>query len=160
MDIHLLGAIASIISLVISFGLVFWSVIKQGKISFFNLYMLVMVSIQVILIGWGLWSGKNVIAMIGGMCFISMILFWLVMYLNEKQLDLFKSQTEINKSQMKQIKEINQDMGQLTNLFGEYIEAVRELMRVESIKIDIKTEQLEDELKKLQKKIDKKKFTK
>ena len=159
-NFHLLGSIASIISLATSLGIVFWGVIKKRKISFFNFYMLAMVLIQAILIGLGLWSGKNMMTMIAGMFFMFAILFWLVLYLNERQLDLFKSQTEINKSEGEMINEINQDLRQLANLCGECAEIIKELMRVQSIEIDMKTKRLEDELKKLQKKIGKKKSTK
>ena len=173
-NFHLLGSITSIISLVISLGIIFSSVIKKRKISFFNLYMLTIVLIQAISVGWWLWNGKNLIAVTVGMFFIFTILFWIVMHLTERQLDIFKSQIEtikfqekinesqrkINKSQMETITEINQDMVQFSNLFREFMEVITELMRVESIKIDTKTERLEDELKKLEKKIRKKKSTK
>ena len=133
-NIHLLGSIASIISLVTSFGIVFWSIIKKRKISFFNLYMLVMVLIQAISVGWWLWNGKNLMAVIAGMFFMFTILFWLVLYLNERQLDLFKSQTEINKSEGEMIREINQDLRQLANLCAECVEIIKKLMGVQSMK--------------------------
>ena len=82
------------------------------------------------------------------------------MSLIEKLLDLIDSQAEISKSQAKIIKEINQDMGQLVRSFVESTEVIRELMRIESIRIDVKTEQLDNKLKKIQKKIGTKKSTK
>lgn len=155
--INFLGSIASIICL----GIIFWRFIKKGKISFFNVYMLIMVLIQIISVGYSLWSHKNVIAIIiGGMILIFTLLFWLVMYLNEKQLDLIKSQMDLiksqaktSKSQTKIIKEINQDMKELVEYFDEFIEVIMELMVVESIKVDVKTERLNDKLKEIQKKI-------
>ena len=81
------------------------------------------------------------------------------MEVNEKQMEVNEKEVEINQKQTKIInQEINQDIGQLTNLFGEFIEtANKELMKVGSIRIDMNTERLEDKLKKLQKEIDKKK---
>ena len=70
-NIHLLGSIASIISFSIPFGFVFWSVIKKRKISFSNLYMLVMVLIQAVLVGYWIWNGKNLIAAMAGLGLIA-----------------------------------------------------------------------------------------
>lgn len=150
MDIHLLGSIASIISFFIPLGFIFWSLIKKKKISFFNLYILVLVLIQAISVGHSLWNGKNLMAMMAGMFLMFTILFWLVMHLSDRLLEIIKSQQKI-------IEDINHDMEKLTNLFGESIEIIRELTKLNSIKIDINTEQLEDELKKLQRKISKNK---
>ena len=148
--INFLGSIASIICL----GIIFGRFIKKRKISFFNVYMLIIVLIQIISVGYSLWSHKNVIAIIiGSMILIFTLLFWLVMYLNEKQLDFIKSQTKISKSQTEIIKEINQDMKELVEYFDEFIEVIMELMVVESIRVDVKTERLNDKLKEIQKKI-------
>lgn len=51
-NLNELGNIASILSLIISLGLILWSVRKRTKISYFNLYMLIMVLIQVGMIGY------------------------------------------------------------------------------------------------------------
>ena len=155
MDIHLLGSIASIISVVISLGFMFWSVTKKRNVSFFNLYMLVIVLIQAISVVWWLWNGKITIAVGVGMLFMFTILLWIIMHLNKEQLDIAKLQGNI-------IKEINQDMRQFSSNFADAIEIIRELIRIESTRMDmestrmdINTKRLEDKLKKLQKKIDK-----
>ena len=118
-NLHLLGSIASIISLFIPIplGFIIWGFIKKRKTSFFHLYMLVIVLIQFILVVYWLWDGKNVIAVLTGMFLMFMILFWLVLYLNERQIkiieaiakqsEIMQSQSEIMQSQSEFVTESN-----------------------------------------------------
>ena len=102
------------------------------------------------------------------------LLFWLVMYLYEKLLDLIKSQTKIRESGTKInqkfhefeitiIKEMNEDIGQLIKLFGASLEIIENVIaeaKTASIKTNVNMEQLTDNLKKLEKKVEKKKSAK
>ena len=170
--IDFFGSIASIIC----FGIVFWRLIK-GKISFFNLYMLAMVLLQAILVGWWLWNGKHLIAVIAGIFFIFIILFWLVVHLNEKHTQiinkLIEKQSEIRKAQWEFTKETNltfievfTNFMELNDLIVNQIDIIHSSIKnviVDSTMVDTNVKQLEDalkEMKKTLKKIDKKKLTK
>ena len=147
MDIHSLGSVASIISLVISFGFVLWSIIRKKKISFFSLYMSVVILIQVISVGFWLWHGKPLTAITAGMFLIFALLFWVSTHMSDKLLDIIQSHMEITK-------EMNQEIDEA--LRG-ILEIIKKLTIHTESKMNVNTKQLEDELKKIQKKIDKKK---
>lgn len=163
-NLHLLGSIASIISL----GFVFWGIIKKRQMSFFNFYMLVLVLIQAILVGYWLLNGKILSAVISaGICFMFTILPWLIMYLHARLLDLIQSQIDITASIIKSIeesdqimKEISQNTEGIAECLKDTIKSFSDFSITESIRVDAKTEQLDDKLKKLQKKIGTKKSTK
>ena len=169
-NLNVLGAIASIISLFITLVIIFWSVIKKTKISGFNLYMLVMVLINAILVGIWLWNGVIVIAMMLFTILMGILLYWLIQYLFQKQQDLIKSQMEIIKSNIKSIREMNQDMGGMNQQTQEIIQLFIEILGFIQKSIDIsgetlrsielKDEKLNEKIKKLQKKIDRKKRAK
>ena len=81
-NLNLLGNISSIIGLFTSFfiplGFVIWNRIKKTKISRFNLYMWILVVMNVILVGIWLWRGEIVAAAIAGIAFMLILLYWSV----------------------------------------------------------------------------------
>ena len=178
--IHSLGSIASIIS-IIPLVFIIRAAIKKVKISPFNLYMLAMVLIQVISVGYSLWD-KNVIGItLGGIICMFTILFWLVLYLNEKQLKMIGiivKQYELIESEQKFSIEINREfmkqfdgLIEVAYLTTEQIDRIAKTLMLiiqdsntgREIKIDVNTKSLENELKKMKnilKKIEKQKPTK
>jgi hypothetical protein len=164
-NLHLLGSIASIISPI---GIVFWKIIKKKEMSPFNRYMLIILLIQAIFIGVWLLNGKILNAVIlAGICFMFTILPWLIMHLYDRLLGVIESQIDITASIIKSIeesdqimKEIIQNMEGLAECLKDTIENFNDFSITQSIRIDTKTEQLDDKLKKLQKKIGTKKSTK
>ena len=162
--LQLLGSIASIISPI---GIVFWKIIKKKEMSPFNRCMSVILLIQAILIGYWLLNGEILGAVISvGVCFIFTILPWLIMHVYDQLLnlilDITNKQSEISKSQTKIIGKINQDMkmmneniGVIVTSFKDMIEIIKKLTIYTESTIDIKTKQLEDKVKKIQKKISK-----
>ena len=185
--IHSLGSIASIIS-VIPLAFIIRAAIKKVKISPFNLYMLAMVLIQVISVGYSLWD-KNVIGItLGGIIFMFTILFWLVLHLNEKQMKLIQIiekqhqitgknsemiireadfSTEINWGFLRQFEALIE----VAYLTTEQIDRIAKTLMLiiqdsntgREIKVDVNTKSLENELKKMKnilKKIEKQKPTK
>ena len=159
--LHFFGSIASLICL----GIILWRFIKEKKISFQTLYMLTIVLIQAISVGYGIWTRKDLIYIIVGCLFlIFTILSWLAMYLFEKlhdllqaQQDFIETQTKLNLSERKIRNEIDEDLGHLSKLFGESLEIIKDVIKavtIESVNTNVKTEQLTDKLKQIEKKIE------
>lgn len=127
--------------------------------------MLTIVLIQAISVGYGIWTRKDLIYIIVGCLFlIFTILSWLAMYLFEKlhdllqaQQDFIETQTKLNLSERKIRNEIDEDLGHLSKLFGESLEIIKDVIKavtIESVNTNVKTEQLTDKLKQIEKKIE------
>ena len=169
--INLLGSIASIIAL----GYIVWNIIKKRQISFFTLYMLGLVLFQIISIGWALWTGKKVNAVIDIGILLFQLFCWYLYYILDRQQEMLNSVVEILKSQSKildahrkdinnlydVIKEILLIMEQSKDLsqegFQKTVDILQEVVISLESKIDINDEQLIEKMTKLQKKIGKKK---
>ena len=144
-NLNVFGAIASIISLFITLGFIFWGVIKKSKISGFNLYVLVVVLIHAILAGYWLWNDENVRAVITGTILMFIILLWLLQYLSKRLLDFIDFHDEMNQG----LDERDQETQKILQLFTDTVDIIEEIV----IKMEQEDERLSDEIKTLQKKM-------
>ena len=83
-NLNLIGSVASIMSLSISVGIILWSFITKTKVSRFNLMMLGIFVMNVMSVGICLWVGEILAAMIAGIAFMLILLYWLVRFIVEE----------------------------------------------------------------------------
>ena len=132
-NLNLLGNISSIIGLFTSFfiplGFVIWNLIKKTKISRFNLYMWILVVMNVILGGIWLWLGEILAAAIAGIAFMLILLYWSVQ-------SQFQTQMEIIESNQKSIRRMNQHIGEMDQKIQKILQLFMETLDVYDRKYD------------------------
>ena len=124
-NLNVLGNIASIISCflaLIPLGFVIWNLIKKTKISRFNLYMWILVVMNVILVGIWLWLDEIMAAAITGIVLMLILLYWLIQSQFQTQMDVMESQMEIIESNLKSTREMDQKIQKILQLFMETLD--------------------------------------
>ena len=158
-NLNELGNIASIISLIISLGLILWSVIKRTKISGFNLYMLVMVLIQVGVVGYRYWKGETVQIQVSFLLLMVTGLAWGIHFLYQRMWEIVQSQAEIIKSLRQIVGDRTEDQENvLQSLWG-----IIDVIQVITQQLELNHENfydLNEKIETVQKNIGKKKLTK
>ena len=162
-NIYLFGAITSIIMFCVFLGKMLWRAIKNSKISFFNLFMLFMVSIHALYAGYCFGGDEDMKGAITTAFLMFWILSWLVQYLFQKQQEILDAQMEIIKDTHDTMASMNQDARESIDSTGKHLldiiqwighildlmrEIVKEMEQVdENFNNEIKT--LQDEIRKV-----------